>query len=115
MEPVVNRTITPEGEPLKWTAVYWRHYVDYRAEFDTFEAAAGFMQAGSDAGDLAEEAILRPDGSPVPRPWYPGDFDEEPTAQDRPPPGAVIEILLPAAVTLGPGDSLTVTTQITVS
>lgn len=57
--------IDESGQPLVWTAVYWRYFQRRTEECESLEDAVAFLAFGLDAGSLAFESILGPEGDPV--------------------------------------------------
>jgi len=56
-------TIDPEGNELVWTAHYWQHGRQDSDDFDSPEAAFGYLESGEEYGTLAGDRITGPDGS----------------------------------------------------
>lgn len=57
--------INQDGQPLTWTAKYWRYKALYEAEFDSLDEAQNFLERGEDDGELYPDSIVGPDGRVV--------------------------------------------------
>lgn len=58
-----RRVIGPDGQPVTFTAVYFRRHAEHEVEQDTIADALGFLFAGAEMSDLAPVGVRDTQGN----------------------------------------------------